>query len=170
MVCGGIDQAFSGPPPSRPVRSLAFASPAVEEAIHAWQARRVGGDSTQPIKRLSAGLEPLAGRFHEAADRQPEGLAEVCRWAADAVRGLPDDASLVEALGQLKVDLCGRLLSALEADARATVETRIDARLGAEGSGIPRQEYEAIRGAHLWRELRERLGLPDLVLRDPEAW
>jgi len=170
VVCGGIDQAFSGPPPSRPVRSLAFASAAVEEAIHAWQARRVGGGSTQPIKRLSAGLGPLAGRFQEAAGRQPERLADVCRWAVEAVQALPDDSSLVEALDGLKVELCVRVLDALEADARATVEARIDACLGAEGSGIPRQEYEAIRGAHLWRELRERFGLPDLILRNPEAW
>ncbi len=156
VVCAGVAAAFDRPP-RRPVRSLAYTSRAVEEAIRAWRARGVGGSVGEVGPARS-----VADEVEAAATRHGGHLAELCARAAEGLRAGRDPDALADGL-------CEAFLETLDTAERAALERAVDARVVGGDDLTPAIRRE-LRQAQRWRLVRERLGLPSFVAAPGGRW
>ncbi len=162
VVEAGIQQAFSGKKrPRKP--SLAYAVPAVEDAIRAWRARNVGASTgfvPAPVDD-DAALSALADQYaYIAVDA---AFRPACDRAVGAMRDLvvSHDES-PESLKLVEMRLCRELLDAMSPPDRVAVESKVDERLIGQRVELP------VREAQLWRAIRDHLHLPALVIHREE--
>lgn len=176
VVVQGIEAAFEQPPEK--VFGLAYAAPAVEQAIKGWQERGVGRHpEAEAQPELHAAFDALLARLAEAGRGQPaEPLRVVLRSAWRAVRDLRDrsvagaERDPVEALEAVAERMYDDAWSALAADVRAGIEFEIEAALATERR-MGRPEMVAVtRQAVLRRRVREAAGLPALRLGLSRGW
>ncbi len=142
VVVAGVQRAMHNAPHN--VRSLAYAAPAVDEAIRLWQARQVGA----PV-RSSA---PQRGPSLSEANSDPQ-LAALLQDAEGHLRS----ARSAQAVNEITASLCEALLARLPpAEAEA-----LRGRAAERAAGAPPRARSEIEAAQLWRAVRERYHLPD---------
>lgn len=177
VVVDGIDRAFEHHDGRRPVRGLAYVAPAVEEAISAWRARRVGSTEHSPAAEPDdeaggRGWDAVLGSIEEAGRAQPtEARRVACRqsWQSVAALRRRHAAGLLtdpyEALDDIQDQWADDLFEALDAAEQAALEAELEEALAPERSVCNGDEFAVLRRAQRRRRVRDGLGLPDLSSR-----
>ena len=166
VVIQGIESAFESK--TDKVRSLAYVVPVVDSAIKAWRSRAVGGN-TAPTSVVDVGpaLDKLLTRIEARGRACEPDFREVFRSAWRGIhrlRALADSAQLadpVEGLAELSDRLCDEILACL---------TAVDAEQVKAAAQKEATVTSASAQAILWRELRERVNLPPLVIDLGGGW
>jgi hypothetical protein len=177
VVVDGIDRAFEHHDGRRPVRGLAYVAPAVEEAISAWRARRVGSAEHSPATETAGeanggGWDVVLGAVEGAGRAQPtEARRAACRQCWQSVVSLRrrHAAGLLtdpyEALDEVAEAWADDLFDALDAAQQAALEAELEEALAPERSVCNGDEFAVLRRAQRRRRVRDGLGLPDLSSR-----
>jgi hypothetical protein len=175
VVLRGIEQAFSGAPPKR-VRGLSYVAPAVESAMDAWRARKVGGADPSPTVDLEGAFDALMGEIEAVGRVQTDpAKKEVLREAwreIDALRGqwrVDRSLDLTTPFVALSERVCERGLEALDPHARGALDDDVGAALAHERGSSPSVMAET-RRAFVWRRVRATLGIPPLELDLGGGW
>lgn len=161
VVIEGIDAAFERNP--RTTRGLSYASKAVDEAIAAWNTRRVGGrdavvEAAAASTEVQPALERLLKRVADAGLRHSPAIRIVLRDAYRSIRAIGPNDDPVGALEAIAESAHDALWAVLEPAERAELLAQLaDAGIAATR---PRR----------WRALRTRLALPDLALDLGGGW
>ncbi|OYT73215.1 MAG: hypothetical protein CFK52_02830 [Chloracidobacterium sp. CP2_5A] len=175
----------------RPVRSLSYCQPAVEEAFQAWRASRTGaaapattdlpsgGPSRSAVSSfLEAAATSLAAAHHGLASQaRPDAphaqLSELLPVAVAQLQALArqvaSEAALpFESLEMTLSDLEDLLLAALQADAPAEAQSaaaqEAAAALKPHRRGMSAATYAEAQANYVARLLRRRYGIPRLSL------
>jgi hypothetical protein len=171
-VEAGIDEAF-GRREERGatgrVNSLAYCRDAV---LTAWERRaetavgRGAGRDEVPAE-VAPAMNGLAARLEEVARAHPELTAKLDsgRRSLERLAKSPKDPGEVEAsLARLDRRLCNELFEGLDAEARARIETRVDAGLEKARVKMDRETEDTTRRALTRKLLRDELHLPRLTI------
>ncbi|MEZ4465718.1 MAG: hypothetical protein R3F43_14915 [bacterium] len=175
VVVAGIEKAFSHKP--RTTRGLAYAAPAVEEAIRAWQALQVGGPADGGGHVVDAevveALGRLMNRLVDAGLRHQPPIRLVLRQIWKDLNALKDrceqglEADPVEALEGIHQRAVAELWAVSEGAVQVAIDAEVELSLRQDGrSAID----DGVRALRRWRGLRARYGLPDLVLEMGGGW
>lgn len=161
VVIEGIDAAFERNP--RTVRGLSYAAKAVDDAIAAWNTRRVGGrDARVEAAAASAEVKPaldrLLKRVVDAGLRHPPAIRLVLRDVYRRVSAIGPDDDPVEALEAIAEAAHDALWDVLDPADRAQLLAQIV------DAGV------TVTRPRRWRALRTWLTLPDLVLDLGGGW
>ncbi|MCB9546516.1 MAG: hypothetical protein H6706_11775 [Myxococcales bacterium] len=177
VVVAGIERAFAHKP--RTTRGLAYAAPAVEEAIRAWQALQVGGGTDDAAAVVEADAEVvealgrLMNRLVDAGLRHQAPLRIVLRQVWKQLNSLKErcehalESDPVGALEAIQREAVVAIWAVTPAEAQAAIDTEVEMSLRRDGRPAIDDEVRALRR---WRGLRTQFGLPDLVLEMGGGW
>lgn len=161
VIIEGIDTAFERNP--RTTRGLAYAAKAVDEAIAAWSARRIGGREAQveaqvAQREVKPALERLQRRIVDAGLRHAPAVRLVLRDVYRRISAIDPAADPIAALATIAESAHDALWAVLDPATQADLLARITA------AGV------AITRPRRWRALRTHLELPDLALDLGGGW
>ncbi len=161
VIYGALEEVFARRAErgvASPVQSLRYCASAVEAA---WQ--RVAKLERAGRREAPAPLD-VGARLDALAATVPDSLDGAERLRAE-IRALAGSAEEVEtALAEVDSRLLAAAASALDAGARAELESRVDRSLELLGERLTAAERAAARGRVFEQVLRRELGLPVLSL------
>lgn len=175
VVVAGIENAFSETR-KRTGRGLAYAAPAVQDAIKAWTERKVGAPSsaTGNEEDVLSALNSLMNRWVDAGLRNEPPVRFVLRDSWRALRDLRrrctrgEAPDVVDALKHLIAETCNGLWTVVTEEQRAQIHRSVEESLLGEFASA--SELENLRTVRRWQALRTQLGLPNLALEIGGGW